>query len=378
MTDTTQTQVKKRRNFLRPALLIVVPLVALTVMLYIYVTGGRYVVTENAYVKSNVVTISSDVSGRVIAVTAEEHQSVRKGEVLFRLDAAPYEIDVHRADSEMALVATEIASLQSDFRETLIEADEARERVVFLERQLKRQGRLRKQGLGSEERYDEALYAVNAAKQQVALIEQRTKRVLAALGGDATLATERHPRYLRARATRDQAALDLARTVVLSPADGIISNMKLQSGEFVAAGKPVFSLVETATVWVEANLKETQLTHVREGQLASVVADAYPDQVWETKVANISPATGSEFALLPPQNASGNWVKVVQWVPLRLALDNSLAGRAKLRAGMTVTVRIDTARQRAAPRLIRRLFGEDDPVSIVHVASPSSRTTNRN
>ena len=117
----------------------------------------------------------------------------------------------------------------------------------------------------------------------------------------------------------------------------------------MAAGKPVFSLVETATVWVEANLKETQLTHVREGQLASVVADAYPDQVWETKVANISPATGSEFALLPPQNAPGNWVKVVQWVPVRLALDNSLAGRAKLRAGMTVTVRIDTARQRAAP-----------------------------
>ena len=151
---------------------------------------------------------------------------------------------------------------------------------------------------------------METAKQQVQLIQQDTERVLAALGGAVNQPIENHPDYRRARATRDQAALDLAHTKIVAGTTGIISNLKLQIGEFVAAGKPVFSLVDTTRVWVEANLKETQLTHVREGQSASIVADAYPDQIWDTIVDNIAPATGAEFALLPPQNASGNWVKV--------------------------------------------------------------------
>ncbi|MEE2611677.1 MAG: HlyD family secretion protein, partial [Pseudomonadota bacterium] len=233
-----------------------------------------------------------------------------------------------------------------------------------------------KQGLGSEERYDEALHTVETARQQVQLIKQSTERVLATLGGDVNRPIENHPSYRRARATRDQAALDLARTKVIAATSGIITNLKLQTGEFVAAGKPVFSLVDTTRVWIEANLKETQLTYVREGQQASVVADAYPDQIWETIVDNIAPATGAEFALLPPQNASGNWVKVVQWVPIRLDLDQQATKATALRAGMTVTVRIDTERHRGTPAFIATLFGNRDALSMAPTTNTKAKAAN--
>ena len=193
---------------------------------------------------------------------------------------------------------------------------------------------------------------------------------------DSNQPIENHPDYRRARATRDQAALDLAHTKIVAGTTGIISNLKLQIGEFVAAGKPVFSLVDTTRVWVEANLKETQLTHVREGQSASIVADAYPDQIWDTIVDNIAPATGAEFALLPPQNASGNWVKVVQWVPVRLNLNQQASKESALRAGMTVTVRIDTERRRGLPRFLRPLFGDDDVASFAQNNGVEAKATN--
>ena len=352
------------------------PVIVLLGLIYLYATGGRYVVTENAYVKSDVITISADVSGRVIHVAVDENQRVRKGDLLFLLDAAPYEIEVQRAESEMDLVATEIESLRADYRETLIKRKHALKQVDFLSRQSKRQRQLRKQGLGSEERYDEALHTVETAKQQVQLIKQSTERVLATLGGDVNRPIENHPSYRRARATRDQAALDLARTKVIAATSGIITNLKLQTGEFVAAGKPVFSLGDTPRGWIEANLKETQLTYVREGQQARVVADAYPDQIWATVVANIAPATGAEFALLPPQNASGNWVKVVQWVPVRLDLDQQGTKATRLRAGMTVTVRIDTERQRATPAFIATLFGIRDVLSMAPNTNTVAKAAN--
>jgi membrane fusion protein (multidrug efflux system) len=331
-----------------------VPVIALLGLIYLYATGGRYVVTENAYVKSDVITISADVSGRVVHVAVEENQRVRKGDLLFLLDAAPYEIEVQRAESEMDIVATDIESLRADYRETLIKRKHALEQVDFLSRQLKRQRQLRKQGLGSEEHYDEALHTVETAKQQVQLIKQSTERVLATLGGDVNRPIESHPDYRRARATHNQAALNLARTKIVAATSGIITNLKLQTGEFVAAGKPVFSLVDTTKVW----------------------ADAYPDQIWETIVDNIAPATGAEFALLPPQNASGNWVKVVQWVPIRLDLDPQATKATALRAGMTVTVRIDTERHRAMPAFIQTLFGNRDLLSMAPNIDSVAKTSN--
>jgi len=179
----------------------------------------------------------------------------------------------------------------------------------------------------------------------VKAIAEQKRRVIASLAGRPDLPIEKHPRYLLAEAAREQAAINIEDTTVTAPAAGVINNMNLQAGEFAEEGKPLFSLIESAPAWIEANLKETQLTHVRSGQNATVVVDAHPDRTWDAVVTGIAPATGAEFALLPPQNATGNWVKVVQRVPVKLSLVDD-ASAAFLRAGMTVTVRIDTEHRR--------------------------------
>ncbi len=340
------------RRLLRGFLLLLVPPAALGVAAYVYVTGGRYVVTENAYVKADIVAVSADVSGRVIWVGIGDNQAVEKGQPLFQIDPVPFEIAVAEAEAEMAMVRSQIASFRADYRLALAELAEADERVRFLELQYERQERLRAKGVGTEEKYDRAHHDLATARQRVRAIGERIHKVLASLGGDAEIPVRRHARYLRAKAKRDKAALDLEDAAVLAPSAGVISNMKLQVGEYVGAGTPIFSLIEAATVWVQANLKETQLTHVTEGQTATVVLDAYPDRVLAARIESISPATGAEFALLPPQNASGNWVKVVQRVPVRLAIEPG-AATPPLRAGMTATVSIDTERQRDVRALVR-------------------------
>jgi membrane fusion protein (multidrug efflux system) len=204
---------------------------------------------------------------------------------------------------------------------------------------------------------------------RLASVEERINRVLAALNGDPNLPPQRHPRYAEARAAYDEATVDISRTVLRAPAAGVVSNMKLQSGENVQRGVPVFSIIVGGPVWIEANFKETQLTHMREGQRATIVADAYPDHVWQGQVQTIAPATGAEFALLPPQNATGNWVKVVQRVPVRIRVEQR-PGDVALRAGMTVTVTVETGRSRGLPRPLQRLvaagwlprFLQPDPV----------------
>lgn len=345
---------KLARRLLRLTLLVVVPAAAIVVGLNIYARTGRFVTTENAYVKANIVAVSADVSGRVVEVGVEDNQPVEPGALLFRIDEIPFGIAVAEAEAQMAVVRAEIEQLRFDYREALVQADEARERVRFLERQHQRQERLLKRGMGSEESYDAALHEVNVARRQMRMIDERIQRTLARLGGDPQLPVEDHPRYQRAVAVRDQAAVDLERTTVLSPSAGIVSNMKLQVGEYVEEGEPIFSLIETRPVWIEANLKETQLTHVHEGQRASVVVDAYPDTEWRAMVDAIAPATGAEFALLPPQNATGNWVKVVQRVPVRLRLEHA-EDAPTLRAGMTAEVSIDIERERELPTFARTI-----------------------
>ena len=264
----------------------------------------------------------------------------------------------------MDVIGTELNSLRADYREAEVQPEQANEKVKHFKRRLERQKKLRNQGLGIEEQYDEAYHALQLSKKQVQINQQRVQKVLAALGGDAALPVEQHPRYLAAQSIHEQAAVDLAGTTLRAPASGVVSNMKLQVGEYAQAGKPVFSLIQDDPVWVEANLKETQLTHIHTGQLASVVADAYPDRTWETTVASIAPATGAEFSVLPPQNASGNWVKVVQRVPIRLQIDNN-DPLHRLRAGMTVTVRIDTRRERQLSSQMRDVVGDRDVLGMI-------------
>lgn len=337
-------------------LLLIVPLVAIAAGMTFYARGGRLVETENAYVKADIVAVSAGVAGRVAEVAVQDNEPVTEGRLLFRLDPEPFAIAQARAKAQMDVVRTEVQSLRAEYRETLLEAAEARERIAFLTVQFERQARLKEQGMTRVDAFDEARHNVEVAKARLASIEQRIDRVLASLGGDPQLPVERHPRFAEARAAFDAAAFDLSRTEVRASTAGVVSNLKLQVGEYVEARKPVFSLIRSGPVWVEANFKETQLTHMRAGQTATVVADAYPDVEWEGVVDTIAPATGAEFAILPAQNATGNWVKVVQRLPVRIRVEQP-ADRPSLRAGMTVTVAVDTGRSRGLPRPVQRLVG---------------------
>ena len=352
------------RTLKRTVFLIVIPLLAICVGLYLYAAGGRYVSTDNAYVKANVIIISPEVSGRVTSVLVVDNQAVEANDVLLQIDSSPLEITLNRARAQMAVIRTELESLRADYGETVVQEQLAKDKVRYLDRRYKRQRKLLKQGLSSEEKHDEAKHDLQVARREVEIIEQRVQRVLAQLAGNERLPVDQHPRYLTAQTTYNQAAVDLKATTIRAPASGIVSNMKLQVGEYAQAGKPVFSLIQNQPIWVEANLKETQLTHIQPGQQATIVVDAYPDKIWESVVSSIAPATGAEFSILPPQNASGNWVKVVQRIPIKLVITDQ-AGGPQLRAGMTVSVRIDTRRKRELSGQMRDVVGERDVLELI-------------
>ena len=341
-------------RLLRATLLLIVPVIAVLGGLYLYARGGQQVETENAYVKQHNLAVSAEVSGRVIEVPIHDDQPVQVGTLLFRLDPTPFEIAVARARAQMDVVRTDVQSLRVEYRATLLDASSAEERIAFLAKQLERQELLKEKGMSRADVYDEAKHNLEEARSRLKNIHESTNRVLAGLLGDPQLPAERHPRFVEAKAAYDAATVDLAHTVVKAPAAGVVTNMKLQVGEHVEKGSAIFSIIQSGPVWVEANFKETQLTYMRPGQRAMVVADAYPDIEWQAKVLAISAATGAEFAVLPPQNATGNWVKVVQRLPVQLEVEQP-PGQQQLRAGMTVTVTVDTGRERGLPRPVRRL-----------------------
>jgi membrane fusion protein (multidrug efflux system) len=335
----------------RLLLLVAVPAAVAAVALAIWLRGGRFEETENAYVKAHMIAVAADVSGRVVEVSVRDNEPVAAGALLFRIDAVPYQLALARAEAQMAVVRTEVEGLRAEHRIALAEAAEAEERIAFFERQFQRQTRLKQDGIGVEVSFDEARHNLEAARRRLESARERAARVLAALGGDFKLPASAHPRFLAARAARDAARDELERVRIFAPAAGTVSNMRLQVGERVERGVPVFSLIESRPMWIEANFKETQLTHMREGQEVTVVADAYPGVEFRGRISTIAPATKAEFALLPAQNASGNWVKVVQRVPVLVSLDSAPNGDTPLRAGMTVSARVDTGHVRSLSAL---------------------------
>jgi len=317
-----------------------------------YVTSGRYITTENAYVKMDKIAISADVSGPVAYVGARENQIVEPGAILFQLDPARYRIALAQKEAEIQAARSAVEVLRAVHRQKAAELKVARHDVAYFEAQFKRRDGLKRRGHATQPEFDLALHDHRVALQKIEAIKQDIAGVKASLGGDAAIPVERHPKVLEALAKRDHAALDLSRTTVVAPQAGIVSNISLQAGEHVEAGEPVFSIVILDPLWIQANLKETDLTHLRENQEAKVEVDAYPNHSWQARVVGIAPATGAEFALLPPQNASGNWVKVVQRIPIRLELLRR-PDDPPLRAGMSVRVEIDTRRERELPPLVR-------------------------
>ncbi len=344
-------RLKSRRAWLRFFLLFVVPVAALLVGGHYWVKGTRYVSTENAYVKAHHLAVSADIDGRAATVRVKENDRVRRGDLLFELDPEQPRIDLAKAEAELAGVRNTLEALRAEYRTAQAEYAEAQQEIAYFKRVFDRQKALSQRGVASKARYDEAERDLTNARQTARTVRQKIEQALARLGGRADIPAEQHPLYREAVARRDQAALNLRRTKVYSPADGIVGKVTLQPGEYVEEGRAVIPVIQSNETWIEANLKETQLTYIVPGQTATVVIDAYPDHRWEAKITSISPTTGAELSILPPQNASGNWVKVVQRVPVRLELARFHEG-LPLRAGMTVTVSIDTGRDRSLFRMI--------------------------
>ncbi len=323
--------------------------------IYYYFTSARYVGTENAYVKSEKIAVSADVSGRVVVVAVGENQQVQIGQLLFQLDPEPFRIIRERARARLAKVRQDVDELRALYRQKRAEGRLTGKDAAYYQREFDRQQGLKSKGLISAAKFDETRRNLQLARERSVVIQHDLSGILARLGGSDEADAALHPQVREAQAALEQAALDLRYTAVRAPAAGVVSNFDLQVGEFFEAGSPAFSLVGTEQRWFQANFKETELTHLREGQPATIELDAYPDGVFKARVVSISPATGAEFALLPPQNASGNWVKVVQRLPVRLELDEGQQ-TPPLRAGMSVQVRVDTGNEAAAPEWLRRIF----------------------
>jgi membrane fusion protein (multidrug efflux system) len=331
---------------------IIGPLAAAFAGFYIYFVGGRFVSTDNAYIKSEKIAVSADITGRVVDVMVRENQLLEQGALLFRIDPEPFRIALDRTEARLTSSRQEIEALRALHKQKLAELKLAEGDVEFYERQYDRQQKLNLRGFASGSNLDSANRNLRNAGDRVSAIIQDLAQVLAKLGGDPDMPPGSQPAVREAQAARDQAALDLRRTEIHAPATGVVTNFDLQPGEYIRSGIVVFSLVGSGSVWIHANFKETDLTYVRVGQHATIRVDAYPDVLRVAVVSSISPATGAEFALLPPQNATGNWVKVVQRLPVRLELKNPSSG-PPLRAGMSVVVEIDTGHKRHMPNLAR-------------------------
>lgn len=325
-------------------------LVALVVVLWLVFGGKRYVSTDNAYIQIDTVSLTADVSGPLVAVNVDRNQAVSKGQVLAEIDPQPYRIALDQARADLDTTRNDILSERADYARLQAQKEQANRDVTYYGRELHRLQRLDKSAV-SQSQVDTATQKLNQAQSQVQEVDQQLASLKAKLGGGPDVPVEQNPSYQAAQAKLDQAQYNLDHTKIVAPFDGVLGGSTPMVGQHVQSGLPVFKLARKNAVWVQANLKETDLTNVRAGQNATVTVDSYPDVTWKARVQSLSPATGSEFALIPPQNASGNWVKVVQRIPIKLVLLDT-AGKPRLRAGMSSEVSIDTGVS---------MFGDNDP-----------------
>jgi len=335
---------RSRRQRTRLLLLVVAPLIAAAVALGFYLEGGRYVATDNAYVKADKVPVSAEVSGAVKDVLVHENQAVSVGQVLFRLDPAPFQVAVAKAEARLAQVRTDLSALQASYREKQAEIALARTRLAFANRDQRREADLVAKHFISASRYDDAKQNTELAAQQITALEQDLNRIGETLGGSINSEITRHPSYLAAKAELDQAKLDLAHVEVHASLQGTVGKLP-KPGQYVTAGSVVTTLVASSNLWIEANFPETDLTHVHPGQSVSIRVDTYPSLTWHGVVDSLSPATGSEFSVIPAQNATGNWVKIAQRVPVRIRLEPR-SDAPQLQAGLSTEVEIDTGHRR--------------------------------
>jgi membrane fusion protein, multidrug efflux system len=346
-----------RRRWLRWSLFALLPL-ALIGGAYWYVTGGQVMWTDDAYVEADTVGISTDVSGIVKEVNVTDNQHVQAGDVLFRLDDRPFRYALDRAQAQVGIVGNDLNALKANYRDMQAQIKQAQEDIDYYNREFNRQQDLASKFVASQQTLDTARVNLQNAQQKLASLNQQLAAIAANLNGDPDIAVEKHPRYLAAVAQRDEAARELDHTVVKAPFAGTVTQVPtLRPGKYLQASVTAFYLVDTDHLWVEATPKETELTYVRTGQPVTVTVDTYPDVEWHGTVESISPAAAQQFALLPAQNTSGNWVKIVQRIDIRIRIDTSDKTLPPLRAGMSVEVNVDTGHTRGFPHVLTVLFG---------------------
>ena len=341
---------RPRRNIL----MISLPLALAVAGAVVWLSGGRYETTDNANLHQARVSVASDLSGRVVAVGIEENQNVTRGETLFQVDAEPYRLALAQADASLSSARLNVEQMKAAYAVARATEAAAEERSDYYATELVRQESLTAKGVAATASLDGARNDARAATAALAIAHQQVESARAALGGNPGIEIDAHPVVVAAQVARDHAAYDLERTTVKAPADGVIYQAaSFKPGQFVAAGAPLFALVETGDYWIEANFKETQLAGITPGQHAEVTFDAFPDRHLTATVETIGAGTGAEFALLPAQNATGNWVKVTQRIPVRLRLDagSEVAG---LRSGLSAEVSVDTGK----PGLLAALAGQ--------------------
>ena len=333
------------RKRLRMILLVALPLVALAIGTFMYLGSGRYITTDNAYVGAQKVLITPDISGKIARIIVREGQHVKAGDELFEIDREPFRIAVDLAQAKLATVRTDFTNLKSDYQIYSQLADVAQQNADLKKKDVERKKFLADSKAGSQIDYETAASAQLTAMLQTQLAVQRKDQAFNQLLGDPNLPIEKFPAYMQANAALEQAQRDLDHTLLRAPIDGMATQVdNIQLGRFVTAGTPVFAVIDDSAPWVDANPKETDITNLQIGQRATVFVYTFPDNTFFGTVESVSPGTGAQFAILPPQNASGNWVKVVQRVPLRVRLDKDPM-LSKLRAGMSAIVEIDTGKR---------------------------------
>jgi membrane fusion protein (multidrug efflux system) len=341
--DLTDTPPKKPlKQTLRPLLMAGLPALFAVIGYSQYRANEPFVSTDNAYARVAKASINARVSGQVVEIAVDDNQPVRKGQVLFRIDPQPLQIAVDRAEAQLGNARLRIDGLKAGYRQQQAELQSARASADYDQKEFARKKALIASEFVSRAAYERADTDQKVSRQRIASIEQQIASTVVALNGDPDIAIDRHPTVREAKAQLDEAQLYLSYATVTAPADGIVAKVDdLQVGNYVSNGSAAFALISDHETWVEANFRETQVTHMRPGQTATITLDTYPDRPFKAHVISMSPGAGADFALLPPENATGNWVKVVQRVPVRLELDETDPAMP-LFSGTSATVEVDT------------------------------------
>ncbi len=365
----------KRGGSMRFVMLVVIPLIALAGAFALWLHGGRYVTTDNSYVGAQKVLITPQVSGPIVAVHVIEGQKVKTGDRLFDIDPAPYQTALLLAQGRLDAAKIEFANLRSSYVSNQDQIKMGEDAVRMRQADFDRKNQLVARAAGTINDRDTSMATLIQAKQLLEFVRQQQAATMVKLGGALDASIDKFPQYIEAEAGVEDAERNLRNTKILAPIDGVATQVaQIELGRVAPAGQPVFAIVANTGLWVDANPKESDLTYVRQGMPATVTVDAFPDRVWAGRICSIAPGTGAQFAILPPQNASGNWVKVVQRVPLRFCFDPH-EDTTNLRAGMSADVSIDTGRSRSLGGVIGGLAQWAGDLTRSVFASKASATT---